>query len=256
MDHILRRMTAKLPWPVRETPAPDGLNYFVPYHCYEKTGGAAAVLFSHDVGHERWAVAAREADLRLAWTSLYAEPLSAHGPARRVTPGIDLDEFTPGSPVGRPVVGVAGIVYGDGRKGEDLWARLVREADGGWEFRASGRGWAGECHWLRYEDIPGYMRGLQVFVCASRIEGVPYPPLEALACGVKVVIPRGVGLLDELPDMPGIHRFEAGDYESMVAALREALATEANRDDLRAAVAPYTWDAWVEDHLEAFEEWL
>ena len=256
-DHILRRMTDYLPWPVAETPRCDALNYFVPYHFYADTDGPTATLFSHDVGNGQWARAAERTDLRLAWTPLYTEPLSEHGPTRRVIPGLDQSAFSPnGHQETRPVVGVAGIVYGDGRKGEDLWARLVAENGGRRDLRAIGQGWAGACKRIQYGEIPAYLRGLNVFLCCSRIEGVPYPPLEALACGVKVVIPRGVGLLDELPDVPGIHRFDAGDYDDMCRALTEALAARADQQALRAAVAPYTWDAWVDSHLEAFEEWL
>lgn len=79
------------------------------------------------------------------------------------------------------------------------------------------------------------------------------PPLEALACGVKVVIPRGVGLLDELPQTAGIVRYEVGDYDSMLAAVREALALRVVRKSLREAVAAYTPTAWVQSHVEAFE---
>lgn len=255
-DHILRRMTEKLPWPVTDRAQPGAFNYFFPYQFYTPTfPEPCAALFSHDMGHRRWPVAAREVNLRIAWTPLYTEPLSAHGPTRRILPGISHDEFTPGKPVTEPIVGVVGIVYGDGRKGEDLWAQLVADKDG-LELRAAGQNWAGGATHIPYCDMPDFLRGLQVFLCTSRVEGVPYPPLEALSCGVKVVIPRGVGLLDELPDIPGICRFACGDYADMRRAIDEALATEADPEALRASVAGYTWDAWVQGHLEAFEEWL
>lgn len=255
-DHILRRCTDELPWPVTEMPIPGMVNYFFPYQCFEETGGPTAALFSHDMGHPMWSKAADLADLRLAWTPLYTRPLSAHGRTARVIPGIDQAAFAPnGHRESQPVVGVVGLVYGDGRKGEDLWARLVADNDG-LELRAAGQGWTGGSTNVPYRDMPDFLRGLQVFLCCSRVEGVPYPPLEALSCGVKVVIPRGVGLLDELPDVPGIHRFDCGDCESMKDALQLALLTPADPDELRAAVAPYTWNAWRESHLQAFEEWL
>lgn len=255
-DHILRRCTEQLPWPVTGTPQAGCLNYFFPYHCYEPTGGPTAVLFSHDAGHRNWPVAARETDVRLAWTHLYATPLSEHGRTHRVLPGIDHDAFTPNGTVTAPIIGVVGLVYGDLRKGEDLWQRLVQEKADVWDLRAAGQGWAGKNQYVPYDRMPDFLRGLQVFLCCSRIEGVPYPPLEALACGVKVVIPRGVGMLDELPDLPGIHRFDAGDYEGMVQAIHDALHTKANKEQLRQTVTRYTWDAWVDGHLQAFEEWL
>jgi hypothetical protein len=255
-DHILRRCTEQLPWPVTERPQPDALNYFFPYHCFEDVDGPTAVLFSHDAGHHRWPIAAEKTDLRIAWTDLYAEPLSQYGPTRRILPGIDQVAFRPNGRVTEPVIGVVGLVYGDGRKGEDLWHQLVSERGDAWDLRAAGEGWAGGSAHVPYHEMPEFLRSLQVFLCCSRIEGVPYPPLEALACGVKVVIPRGVGLLDELPSIPGIHRFEAGDYGDMVRAIEAALATEANPEQLRASVARYTWDAWIEGHVLAFQEWI
>lgn len=260
-DHILRRCTEQLPWPVTERPKEGHLNYFFPYHCFEDVDGPTAVLFSHDAGNHRWPIAARETDLRIAWTDLYAEPLSEYGPTRRILPGIDQESFAPnghrvqGEP-GSAIIGVVGLVYGDGRKGEDLWARLVAEKGETWKLRAAGEGWAGGSRRVPYGEMPEFLRSLSVFLCCSRIEGVPYPPLEALACGVNVVIPRGVGLLDELPEIDGIHRFEAGDYGDMVRAIEAALATKADPEQLRASVARYTWDAWVEGHILAFQEWI
>lgn len=255
-NYILRRVAEQLPWPVSERPKPNTLNYFIPYQCYERTGGPNAVLFSHDMGHVRWPIAARDTDMRLAWTTLYTRPLSEYGPTRRVIPGIDHDSLTPGRPVSAPVIGVAGLVYGDGRKGEDLWRQLVTEKRDTWDLRAAGAGWAGLNEMTAYENMPDYYRGLRVFLCCSRVEGVPYPPIEALACGVRVVIPRGVGLLDELPDIPGIHRFTAGDYAGMVLAIEAALTADARQEQLRDAVAGYTWQAWVDGHVTAFEELL
>jgi hypothetical protein len=254
-DHILRRMVAQRPWRMVAEPEPDCLNYFFPYQFWRETAGPTAALFSHDMGHPRWADAARGADVRIAWTRLYSEPLAANGPTRRIAPGLDHALFSPDGKVTAPIVGVAGLVYGDGRKGEDLWARLVVN-EPGWTFRAAGQGWAGDCRPVPYAHMPSFLRGLNVLLCPSRVEGVPMPPLEALACGVKVVIPAGVGMMDDLPAMPGIVRFPAGDYAAMRRAVAEALVTAANPADLRAAVAGYTWQAWRDGHMEAFKEWL
>jgi glycosyltransferase involved in cell wall biosynthesis len=80
------------------------------------------------------------------------------------------------------------------------------------------------------------------------------PPLEALACGVRVVIPRGVGLLDELKDEDGIHRYKCGDVRDMARALEEAAFPDGKTDPfaLRAVVSPYTVEAWTEDHRMGF----
>ena len=72
---------------------------------------------------------------------------------------------------------------------------------------------------VSWNDMPQFYQGLDVLVCPSRVEGGPMPVLEALACGVRVVIPQHVGILDELPDVPGIHRYPRGDLASLIAAL-------------------------------------
>jgi len=79
-----------------------------------------------------------------------------------------------------------------------------------------------------------------------------------LACGVSVVVPRGVGLLDELPDTNGIHRYERGNKKALVAAFQEAVEARSgvNRGDLRAVTKPYSILAWCEQHKHNFEELL
>jgi len=97
-----------------------------------------------------------------------------------------------------------------------------------------------------------FYRSLSVFLCTSAIEGGPVTILEALACGVPVVVPKGVGLVEELPDIPGIYR-----YDNEIA-LREmldmALNTEHNPDDLRAAVEDRTPRRLAEDGAAVLTE--
>lgn len=56
---------------------------------------------------------------------------------------------------------------------------------------------------VRFEDMPDFYRGLDVFVCTSAMEGTPNPVLEAMACGVPVVstdvgiVPEAFGELQE-----------------------------------------------------------
>jgi len=103
--------------------------------------------------------------------------------------------------------------------------------------------------------MPDFFRSLDVFMCTSRVEGVPMPPLEAMACGVEVVVPKGVGMLDDLPDLPGIWRFNPGNYDDLERALTEALAAKrADPQALRAAVADYNTYNWSVDHELAFDE--
>ena len=122
------------------------------------------------------------------------------------------------------------------------------------EWRASGRGWPVPTKRYSWAEMPGYYQSLDVLVCPSRVEGGPMPVLEALSCGVSVVVPRNVGILDEIPDTPGIYRYERGDLGSLLVALEAAAYAEepAEPEALRAAVAAYSTEAFVEAHRVAF----
>jgi glycosyltransferase involved in cell wall biosynthesis len=108
----------------------------------------------------------------------------------------------------------------------------------------------------KWEEMPAYYQGLDVLVCPSRVEGGPMPVLEALSCGVRVVVPRGVGIVDELPDVRGIHRYERGSVTQMEAALHDAIGGEPNQEALRASVERHSVEAWCASHREGFERWM
>ena len=81
--------------------------------------------------------------------------------------------------------------------------------------------------------------------------------LEALACGVPVVIPSGVGLHDEIPDTRGIYRYPRGNVRALLGVIQTALADLGTHDAeaLRAATAPHSVEAWCSanrDMLETF----
>lgn len=204
-----------------------------------------------------WKLAAAQVDLRITAARLYADRLAEYGLTRQARAAID-PQFKPvkfDKRRERPRVGVAGFVHPGGRKGEKLLARLAGSKFAeSIELVGSGAGWPVPCQTYTWEELPGYYSSLAVFLCTSTIEGVPMPPLEALACGVPVVVPREVGMLDELPDLPGIVRYTAGDYVGMEAAVREALAEQYDKDALRAAVAPYNAVERAREHREAFAE--
>jgi hypothetical protein len=186
---------------------------------------------------------------------MYAARLEEIGPTALVTPPVDREHFVPKAHGAhdKPIVGVAGYVHPGGRKGEKLVARLAGSKVGERiRLLGSGRGWPVKCKERDWDDLPAFYQNLDVLLCPSLIEGIPMPPLEALACGVKIVIPIGVGLLDELPEVPGIVRYERGDFSDMCAAVEVALATEAHPDELRAVTNPYTAEIWAQTHQEAF----
>jgi predicted O-methyltransferase YrrM/glycosyltransferase involved in cell wall biosynthesis len=236
-------------WPDRPVAA-----YFT-HREEEPPGNAKARLFDD---------LANRLDLRIATCALYAEYLSAYGPTVQITPPVERERFTiPNKRNTRPVAaplrlaGFSGYTYPNRRKGEDLARAVIGSKPGrSLQWKASGRGWPVATQRYPWSEMPAFYQSLDVLVVVARVEGVPMPPLEALACGVSIVIPIGVGLLDDLPDLPGIHRYRAGDAQDCLRALAVSMETrgQVDRERLRAVTEPYTITAWCEQHRQAFEK--
>lgn len=266
-DRIIPRLARDLAegtgWTLGDRPDPTArLNYFFPYLEWERfqdfKATPSAAWFTHiDTAQPGkvsiWDQAAQAVDLRLTSARQYADQLATWGPTGLVTPPLDRTKFTLAADkpaTDKPVVGVSGFVYPGGRKGESLIQQLQQNNLADLiHLRASGQGWPVTDQKLwPWERMEVFFQGLDVYLCTAEIEGVPYPPLEALACGVKVVIPRGVGLLDQLPDAEGIFRYKAGNFRSLLAALKKAIASPWNRRELRSITARFTPLAWATDH--------
>lgn len=210
-------------------------------------GNEKAKLFDH---------VASQIDLRIATAAMYAKMMQEHGPTAQINPPVERGRFTiPKERNQKMTAGFSGFTYSSGRKGTSLAERLVA-AFPDVEWRASGRGWPVKTRKYPWGEMPAFYQGLDVLVVTATVEGVPMPPLECLACGVSVVVPRGVGLLDELPDVDGIHRYKRGSEKGLRQAFREALEmrAEVDRQALREVTAPYSIAAWVEGHRRAFED--
>lgn len=215
----------------------------------EPPGNAKAALFDKMAG---------QVDLRIATAAMYASALLEYGPTVQIAPPVERGRFRiPARRAGRPVAGFSGYTYSNGRKGEALARAVVASQPGrACDWRASGRGWPVPTKMYSWEQMPAFYQSLDVLVVTATVEGVPMPPLEAMSAGVSVVVPQGVGLLDELPDLAGIHRYQAGSEQDCIRALGEALATrgDVDRERLREATGPYTITAWCEQHRQAFDE--
>jgi len=269
LDRLARLLAEGAGWTLSDRPR-DGvdLNYAMIYvdfaqrfSDWRKTPWAA--YFSHfepDTPYKKfwWEMAAPLIDIKTATADQYGKLLS--GKVVKVIPPVDPKfEIRERKPNPRPLIGVSGFVdRNSGRKGEKLVARLAGDLDGRAEIIASGDGWPVRCANRGLDGLLPFYNGLDVYLCSSLIEGIPMPPLEALACGVPVIIPRGVGMLDDLPDMSGIYRYDKGDYESLLATVGEALEQrgQGNREQLRGAVAKYTPANWVKSHVQGFEKAL
>lgn len=235
----------------RMRPWPDGpvAAYFT-HREEEPPGNAKAKLYDQ--------IAAR-VQLRVAMCRLYGEPLSKYGPTAIPPLPVERDRFTISSrKTGKtPIVGFSGYTYTNHRKGEDLVRGILNsKVAKRVEWRASGRGWPVPTKRYSWAEMPEFYHGLDVLVCPSRVEGGPMPVLEALSCGVSVVIPRGVGILDEIPDTVGIYRYERGDLASLLVALDQAAfpGEPVDREALRDSVSEHSVEAFVEEHRAAFGE--
>jgi len=269
LPRFSRYLADNLGWHLTASPAPDSdvvylSGYFeaqlfagwpdVPVAAYfthreeEPAGNAKAKLFDG---------IAERVNLRVATAPMYAEILCGYGPTARICPPVERERFVIPKARNRSLVaGVSGYTYRNGRKGEGLVDAVIASKPGkSLHWKASGRGWPVPTERYTWADMPRFYQSLDILVCPSLVEGVPMPPLEALSCGVSVVIPRGVGLLDELPDVPGIHRYERGDPTSLISALEVAaqMRAEIDRDALRAATENYSIEAWCDGHKEAIE---
>ncbi|MFA5054059.1 MAG: glycosyltransferase [Parcubacteria group bacterium] len=264
LARFVRYLIAGTGWSVSTKPDPRAdVNVFMPYLCWaqypEFQQGHNVAWFTHR--EEAWPAKAlmwdnaeRDASLRLACAKLYVDELAKHGPAAQVTAPLERDKFTimpdRGIRKARPRVGFSGYVYKTGRKGEGMVKRLVDERPK-WQIIASGKGWPCECGEWTWHTVQRFYQSLDVYVCSATVEGLPMPPLEALACGCKVVIPSGVGLLDEIPTAPGIVRYTRGDYGQMLQAIEIALDTDADPDELRETTASYSPERFATDFQEA-----
>ena len=272
-DRILPRLARALAqatgWTIADVPNPDAkINYFFPYlelqHKDWKDTKSAAWFTHRDTSNKDkaalWDRVASQVMLRTVTARMYLPWLEPHGKTDVVRPAVELDRFTPARKRNNRIqnVGLSGYVYNDGRKGEDLITRLIKEQEArALVWQASGRYWPVTTTGYSWQDMPKFYQHLDLFICASRIEGVPMPPLEVLACGVPVIIPIGVGMMDDLPDIHGIYRFKAGDYGDLYRVFRQAIADKPPRPDtLRAAVEQYNLTNWASDHTKAFEQFI
>ena len=266
IPRFARYLRDALGWTLTAAPDPHAdiiylSGYFEAQLCKPWPSVPVAAMFTHreetppgNAKAKLFDSTAKRVQLRVAMCRLYAKPLSKFGLTIQPPLPLERDRFVivSGPKHRRAVVGFSGYTYRNHRKGEDLVKTVVASKIGQKvEWRASGRGWPVPMKRYAWAEMPAFFQGLDVFVCPSRVEGGPMPVLEALACGVRVVIPRHVGILDELRDAPGLHRYERGDAKGLIAALEAALSQPFDRKALRAVTKPYTVAAWCKTHAEA-----
>ena len=107
------------------------------------------------------------------------------------------------------------------------------------------------------ELLPPIYQAADVFVMPSRSESFGLAVLEAMACGLPVVISRVGGMVDLVED--GVNGFVVppDDAEGLAAAIRRlasqpALRREMGRRNARQAKSRYTWDRVVDAYLAVY----
>ncbi len=97
-------------------------------------------------------------------------------------------------------------------------------------------GLGGRLHWIReLPEAARYLHDLDVFVLASRFEGGPYAPLEAMRAGVAVVLTDVVGSRDVVDHGTSGLLVPAGDAAAMAASVGDLLDDVGRRRSLVAA---------------------
>lgn len=131
------------------------------------------------------------------------------------------------------VFGVAGRVYGDGRKGEHLVAKMLEH---GYKVMVWGYGWPIESFSYDVADLPLFYRSIDYYVDTSSDEGGCTPALEAMAMGVPV-ISHAVGV-----DRP-ILAYQTHDWDSLQEVLKHL-------------TIPQTYANWTLEHVSYFKNVL
>lgn len=257
LSRFARALSNGTNWPIVRKPDPKAqINYFMLYVQVAQSPqglkglNKTAALFSHyetEVPKKAdwWDKAIGLVDIRTTWAQQYLEMLLPYGDSFLVTPPID-PQFKRQK---KPRIGVSGYVHPGGRKGEGLLKRLVAEHSNDYEIIASGVGWpvlGQNIRERKWEEMPAFYESLDIYLVTSLTEGIPMPPLEALAMGVPVIVPRGVGLMDTIIGRSGVYDYAVGDYASMLRNIEWAIG------DKQSAISEFTEDAWCESHRIAF----
>lgn len=204
-------------------------------------------------------------DSRFVWRSYVAAGVAPER-LKLVTPGVDLSRFRPLRPSrGRDgIFRVVCVGTISPRKAQHIllraWAllklpraELVLVGPTGRDAHRVLRGFENSFTYLRRvpnAELPGLLARASAFVLPSVEDGCPQAPIEAMACGIPVIVTENVGTADILSD--GVDGFvvPALDAEALAARLellyrRRDLARTVGEAAAATATRHGSWSAYV-----------
>ncbi|HEY0414686.1 MAG TPA: glycosyltransferase [Allosphingosinicella sp.] len=232
-----------------------------------KARGSDIIWWGRQPAIRRQMVEAAEAagGLLAVSESLRREMIALGMPAEKIRvhyTGIDLDLFRPVErPRGRVIATLGNLVP---VKGQRLAIEALRQVPGatllvigdGPERKALERAADGRVRFLGaipHRELPAILTQADVMVLPAEREGLANAWIEALACGIPIIIPD-VGGAREVIDRPEAGRIVAREPGAIAAAIRELLDDPPPRQAVRAAAERFSWDrnaAELEAHLRA-----
>jgi len=270
----------------------DVIHFLSAYNFFEhhkRVGGPCVVTIAH-VADDNWPLFDRHAArmdavsaMSQEWHRRLVERLPGGLPIRHTRFGLDTDRFQRHASarsryLERSNLDPRTLVFGfasstwsneSDRKGLDtLWqsfSRLEEECGEPFVLRIIGRGWVTDMvpatlraraeveGMINAEQLPEFYSSLDYYVCTSRIEGGPYPVLEAMSCGA-VVLSTPVGQVPEIicHGENGFLLSISAVVETFVAAVKRTAPDLHWRRDCgqrarHSVVSQFSWDVVARD---------
>ncbi|MBS7807678.1 glycosyltransferase family 4 protein [Variovorax sp. PCZ-1] len=139
------------------------------------------------------------------------------------------------------------LIGGDGWLSEALRSQIDH---------AQSQGWLKRLGYVPEQDLPHLISGASLFVYPSTYEGFGLPPIEAMACGVPV-------LVSDQSCLPEITKGAAAmtnpdDANAFCVSLEKALTDEAWRLEAKerglAVALSYTWERCVDETVAVYQK--
>jgi len=101
---------------------------------------------------------------------------------------------------------------------------------------------------LEEDELPNFYRQLDYTIVPSKIEGGPMCLLESFACGIPVIAPKDVGMVEEFNK--GLVHYENSDFESLKTVLEELYEKKLYISN---QVKEKSWDHCAKNHDKLFK---